>query len=108
MPLSYRLEPWPPQRLATNQTLQAVLECTKRTAALAHTPGWARLVPDTAVRRAQVAVEDINGDGALELVAVDLRGNCAAFSADGTELWERHLRSQLTQVGARCLPCSLW
>ena len=45
-----------------------------------------------------MAVEDINGDGALELVAVDLRGNCAAFSADGTELWERHLRSQLTQA----------
>ena len=61
-------------------------------------------MPKLAAARAQVAVDDINGDGALELVAVDLRGNCAAFSADGTELWERHLRSQLTQVGA----CMLW
>ena len=41
---------------------------------------------------------DINGDGVLELVAVDARGNVAAFAPDGRELWERHVRSLLSQV----------
>ena len=51
-------------------------------------------------RAAQVAVGDINGDGALELVAVDARGNVAALAPDGTELWERHVRSLLSQARA--------
>ncbi len=48
--------------------------------------------------QAQVAVGDINGDGALEVVATDMHGNVAALSADGTELWERHIKSSITQV----------
>ena len=43
--------------------------------------------------QAQVVVEDVNDDGALEIVACDSRGNVAAFSAAGVELWERHLGS---------------
>ncbi len=49
----------------------------------------------------QVAAADINGDGAIELVAADARGNVAAFSADGTELWERHVKSLVSQVAPR-------
>lgn len=48
-----------------------------------------------------MAAADINGDGAIELVAADARGNVAAFSADGTELWERHVKSLISQVAQR-------
>ena len=34
----------------------------------------------------------------LEVVAADTRGNVAALSADGRELWERHLKSTITQA----------
>ncbi len=50
--------------------------------------------------QAQPAVGDINGDGVLEVVAVDSRGNVAALSPAGTELWERHLKSSITQARA--------
>lgn len=48
--------------------------------------------------QAQVAVVDLNNDGRLELVAGDARGNLAAFDADGREVWETHLASQIHQV----------
>lgn len=57
--------------------------------------GWPLQMGDI---QGQVAVSDVNGDGALELVAADLRGNVVAFTIDGTEIWERHVASQVTQV----------
>lgn len=51
--------------------------------------------------QAQVAVGDINGDGAVELVVGDARGNIAAFDQHGNEVWERHVGSQINQVGGR-------
>lgn len=68
-----------------------VLDCEGRTV-----EGWPLQMGAV---QAQVAVADINGDGLLELVAADTRGNVAAFSADGTELWERHVKSLIAQVG---------
>eukprot|EP00891_Asterochloris_glomerata_P005963 jgi/Astpho2/5963/e_gw1.00080.8.1_t len=56
--------------------------------------GWPLQMGDI---QGQVAVSDVNGDGALELVAADLRGNVVAFTIDGTEIWERHVASQVTQ-----------
>ena len=60
--------------------------------------GWPLQMGDI---QGQVAVSDVNGDSALELVAADLRGNVAAFTIDGTEIWERHVASQVTQVSCR-------
>lgn len=48
--------------------------------------------------QAQVAVADIFRDGKLTLIGSDARGNVAAFDAEGTELWERHLGSAITQA----------
>ena len=48
--------------------------------------------------QAQVAVADIRGGGELAVVAVDARGNVAAFDADANELWERHLGTLIAQV----------
>jgi len=67
-----------------------VLDCEGRTL-----EGWPLQMGEV---QAQVAVGDINGDGALEVVAVDNRGNVAALSPDGTELWERHVKSNIAQV----------
>ncbi|EFN59749.1 hypothetical protein CHLNCDRAFT_133372 [Chlorella variabilis] len=47
--------------------------------------------------QAQVAMADINADGQLEMVAADSRGNVAAFTAAGKEVWETHLNSQIHQ-----------
>jgi len=67
-----------------------VLDCEGRTL-----EGWPLQMGEV---QAQVAVGDINGDGALEVVAVDNCGNVAALSPDGTELWERHVKSNIAQV----------
>ncbi len=58
--------------------------------------------------QAQVAVADVDNDGRLELVAADARGNLAAFTAEGKEVWETHLESQIHQVSCfpRLPPCS--
>jgi hypothetical protein len=48
----------------------------------------------------QVVAADINGDGYLEIVAVDTRGNVAAFDWRGRELWERHVASMISQASA--------
>ncbi|GJP35206.1 hypothetical protein CLOM_g19716 [Closterium sp. NIES-68] len=45
----------------------------------------------------QVVAADVNHDGKLEIVAADTRGNVAAFSSEGKELWERHLASLIAQ-----------
>lgn len=57
--------------------------------------GWPLQMGDI---QAQVAVGDINGDGFLELVAADAKGNVAAFNVKGEELWERHVASLVAQV----------
>jgi hypothetical protein len=50
--------------------------------------------------QAQVIAADINGDGQTEIVAADTRGNVAAFTPRGKEVWERHLASLIAQVRA--------
>lgn len=67
-----------------------VLDCEGRSR-----EGWPLQMGEV---QAQVAAADINGDGALEVVAADTRGNVAALAADGRELWERHLKSTITQA----------
>jgi outer membrane protein assembly factor BamB len=39
----------------------------------------------------QVLTEDINGDGELELCAVDFNSNLVCFNYKGKELWDRRL-----------------
>ena len=48
--------------------------------------------------QAQPAVADINGDGEVEIVVADVHGNVAAFNWRGREVWERHLKSLVSQV----------
>ena len=67
-----------------------VLDCEGRAV-----EGWPLQMGEV---QAQVAVGDINGDGTLEVVAVDMHGNVAALLPDGTELWERHIKSSISQV----------
>lgn len=52
--------------------------------------------------QAQPAVADINGDGEVEIVVADVHGNVAAFNWRGREIWERHLKSLISQVD----PCT--
>lgn len=49
------------------------------------------------IQAAPVAA-DINGDGELEIVVADVHGNIAAFNWRGKELWERHLKSLVSQA----------
>ena len=46
----------------------------------------------------QVVAGDINDDGKVEIVSADVRGNVAAWSSDGKELWTVHLKSIVAQV----------
>lgn len=48
--------------------------------------------------QAQVTVADVDADGQLEVVAGDTRGTLAVFTKEGTELWERHVASAITQA----------
>lgn len=66
--------------------------------------GWPLQMGDI---QAQVAVGDINGDGQLELISGDKRGNVAAFTAKAEELWERHVGSEVSQVPANLLPFAM-
>lgn len=45
-----------------------------------------------------VVAADINDDGKIELVTTDTHGNIAAWTAEGKEIWEQHLKSLVTQV----------
>ncbi|CAI5508892.1 unnamed protein product [Closterium sp. Naga37s-1] len=45
----------------------------------------------------QVVAADVNHDGKLEIIAADTRGNVAAFTSEGKEVWERHLASLIAQ-----------
>ncbi|CAL5388535.1 unnamed protein product [Camellia sinensis] len=44
-----------------------------------------------------VVAADINDDGKIELVTTDTHGNVAAWTAQGKEIWERHLKSLVPQ-----------
>ncbi|KAM5560338.1 hypothetical protein ABKV19_021482 [Rosa sericea] len=44
-----------------------------------------------------VVAADINDDGKIELVTTDAHGNVAAWTAQGVEIWETHLKSLVPQ-----------
>ena len=48
----------------------------------------------------QVTVADVDADGKLEIVAADTHGTLAVFTAAGTELWERHVKSGIAQASS--------
>lgn len=48
--------------------------------------------------QAQVAAADVDGDGWLEVFAMDTRGSVAMFTANGTLLWDVHIRSTTSQA----------
>ncbi|XP_015897105.1 protein DEFECTIVE IN EXINE FORMATION 1 [Ziziphus jujuba] len=45
-----------------------------------------------------VVAADINDDGKIELVTTDTHGNVAAWTAQGDEIWEKHLKSMVPQA----------
>jgi hypothetical protein len=47
---------------------------------------------------APVIAADINDDGKIEIVTADAHGNVAAWTADGEEIWEVHLKSLIPQA----------
>lgn len=44
-----------------------------------------------------VVAADINDDGKIELITTDTHGNVVAWTAQGVEIWERHLKSLVPQ-----------
>ncbi|XP_062214102.1 protein DEFECTIVE IN EXINE FORMATION 1-like [Phragmites australis] len=46
---------------------------------------------------APVIAADINDDGKIEMVTADAHGNVAAWTAEGEEIWEVHLKSLIPQ-----------
>ncbi|KAH8484961.1 hypothetical protein H0E87_026650 [Populus deltoides] len=44
-----------------------------------------------------VVAADINDDGKTELVTTDVHGNVAAWTSQGKEIWEKHLKSLVSQ-----------
>uniref|UniRef100_A0A7N0T2U8 DEX1 C-terminal domain-containing protein n=1 Tax=Kalanchoe fedtschenkoi TaxID=63787 RepID=A0A7N0T2U8_KALFE len=44
-----------------------------------------------------VIAADINDDGKIELVTTDTHGNVAAWTTQGVEIWEKHLKSLIPQ-----------
>ncbi|GAB4833949.1 Protein DEFTIVE IN EXINE FORMATION 1 [Ancistrocladus abbreviatus] len=44
-----------------------------------------------------VVAADINDDGKIELVTTDVHGNVAAWTAQGKEIWETHVKSLVPQ-----------
>ncbi|KAG0468105.1 hypothetical protein HPP92_017433 [Vanilla planifolia] len=47
--------------------------------------------------QAPVVAADINDDGKIEIVTTDAHGNVAAWTAQGDEIWEVHLKSLIAQ-----------
>lgn len=45
-----------------------------------------------------IIAEDVNGDGALELIACDVNSNVICFSSTGEELWEVQVHGYPEQV----------
>ncbi|KAG6485507.1 hypothetical protein ZIOFF_054053 [Zingiber officinale] len=48
--------------------------------------------------QAPAVAADINDDGKIEIVTVDTHGNVAAWTAQGEEIWEVHLKSLIPQI----------
>ncbi|KAH0458800.1 hypothetical protein IEQ34_011614 [Dendrobium chrysotoxum] len=48
--------------------------------------------------QAPVVAADINDDGKIEIVTSDVHGNVAAWTAQGDEIWEVHLKSLIPQA----------
>ncbi|WIA09420.1 hypothetical protein OEZ85_008825 [Tetradesmus obliquus] len=59
-------------------------------------PGWPIQMGEV---QGQVMVADLNADGAVEIFAGDALGNIALLDIHGKELWERHVKSMITQGG---------
>jgi outer membrane protein assembly factor BamB len=57
-------------------------------------PGWPIQMGEV---QAQVATADVDGDGNLEILALDTRGSAALFNKSGHLLWDVHVRSPLAQ-----------
>ncbi|KAG6492956.1 hypothetical protein ZIOFF_047927 [Zingiber officinale] len=51
--------------------------------------------------QAPTVAADINDDGKIEIVIVDTHGNVAAWTAQGEEIWEVHLKSLIPQIPCR-------
>ncbi|KAJ6808984.1 protein DEFECTIVE IN EXINE FORMATION 1 [Iris pallida] len=49
-----------------------------------------------------VVAADINDDGKIEIVTADAHGNVAAWTAQGEEIWEMHLKSLIPQARTNC------
>ncbi|XWS67192.1 hypothetical protein CRYUN_Cryun05aG0266600 [Craigia yunnanensis] len=47
--------------------------------------------------QSSVVAADINDDGKIELVTTDTHGNVAAWTAQGEEIWEAHVKSLIPQ-----------
>lgn len=47
-----------------------------------------------------VIAADINDDGKIELVTADVHGNVAAWTSQGKEIWETHVKSLVPQVNS--------
>lgn len=45
-----------------------------------------------------VVAADINDDGKIELLTTDAHGNVAAWTTQGKEIWETHVKSLVPQV----------
>ena len=45
-----------------------------------------------------VVAADINDDGKIEIVTADTHGNVAAWTTEGDEIWEKHLKSLIPQA----------
>lgn len=45
----------------------------------------------------QVTVEDVDGDGKLEMVAADAKGNVMCFNREGKEIWETSVAGFVAQ-----------
>jgi outer membrane protein assembly factor BamB len=58
-------------------------------------PGWPVQMGEV---QAQVAAADVDGDGYVEIFAVDTRGSVACFNVNGTLRWDVHLRTSMTQA----------
>lgn len=58
-------------------------------------PGWPVQMGEI---QGQPAAADVNGDGEMEIIAADTKGNVAAFTHRGLEVWERHLASLVAQA----------
>ncbi|KAG2483407.1 hypothetical protein HYH03_017715 [Edaphochlamys debaryana] len=75
--------------MGTSMGFLYVLDCKGTPVA-----GWPKQMGEI---QAQPLVADINNDGELEVFAADMRGNLAAFSPKGEEVWERHVHSAVSQ-----------